>query len=64
MAWPQSSGSHRDSKLLLRVAGPSRVSWRKTAPGDPLHFRTRLHAGIYFRWNFTVAILKGVGLRN
>lgn len=64
MAWHQSFSSHRDSKLLLRVSGPARVSWRKTAPGDYLHFLTRLPVGIYFEWSFTVAILEGAELRN
>lgn len=64
MAQHQSFGSRRDSKLLLRASGPARVSWRKTAPRDPLHFLARLNAGIYFGWSFTMAILEGVGLGN
>lgn len=35
LAWPQSSNSYINSKLLLRAAGPSSISQRKTALGAP-----------------------------
>lgn len=64
LAWPQSSSSHMDSKLLLRAAGLSSASRGRQPLGDPLHSRISLHACIHFGWNFTVAVLEGVGVGN
>ena len=49
----------RDSRLLLWVA---RLLGRRQPLGTPIPSHTRLQAGIYLGWNFTVALLEGAGV--
>lgn len=51
-------------RLKAAIEGGRAFQHLPKAPGNPLHSRTRLYAGIHFGWNFTVAILEDVGVEN
>lgn len=36
----------------------------KSVPRDPFRSHTKLPAGIYWGWNFTVTVLEGAGVGN